>query len=308
MRAMLRCVTRHRKASSGISQLQIDEDVAAAIVSISSGVTACRSDFRGGPNGQVDFKLFDGAVCVGALEITSVVNRSMNMTIAGVTKGSGFTLPDSNLYWVVSYDGDRARTRRLQNRLVPILEGLESSERVDAPGPTRFSVVDPGSRRMFGSLLPEDINDELHAIGIQAISAMLPDDPEGRGTVHWAVVGGVVPASAAETMAAVDAELAKRDNRKKLATAVQSGRAELFVWLDAPEYRITTFHIADPFMSRFEGPLARPTLPDEISAVWIAPSTLGATSGSYWFSAGGPWAEGTWALPDGYDIHQATNC
>lgn len=282
------------------------ENLAARIVEAESKVLACRNDVRGGPPGQADFKITDARAHTGLLEVTSVPDSRLNATSSGILKGTNFVVPHSKFIWVVSFDADRAVTRRMTGPLIRALSELERDRFIGGTDPDRISVQSPA---LAALRIPKVVNDDLHQMGVRYIATYGTDEPTERGKVRWALTSAVTRVSAIDIIDAVNMELQKCDNRKKLAPAATTGRAELFVWLDAPGHRIASFNLAEPPINQSERPIPFPVLPVEINAVWVAPTPAGnGASGPYWLSDGGPWVKGMWSLSDELDIDLLPEC
>lgn len=285
------------------------ENLAARIVEAESSVSACRNDVRGGPPGQVDFKITDALARTGLLEVTSVPDSRLNATTSEIVKGTNFVLPHSQFIWVVTFDANRTVTRRMTRRLTRALGDLERSHLIGRTDPDRISIRSSTLSTLGPDPIPTALNDELHDMGVLHITTRGTDQPTERGVIHWALTAGVTRVSTNGIIDAVNQELQKCDNRKKLAPAAKTGRAELFVWLDAPGHRIAAFNIAEPSIPQPEEPIPLPILPAEISAVWVAPTPAGrGTAGPYWHSDGGPWVKRLWSVSDDLDIDLLLEC
>ncbi len=294
-------VTRHRNVREVPTWNEQLEDLAATIVGKASDVQFERHDIRGGAPGRADYALHGPeGECVGLLEVTSVTDSQMNGTLSSLEKRLPRLLAGSRFYWSITLDGLEARADSLQHRLTDILTELESTVFAAVSDHGTVYIGDPDGHVVTESGLADALTREMYGLGIQSVSVLADVEPEHRGYVARATTMGVNSVGPDAVTVAVDHELAKNDNQKKLRKAGANRRAELFVWLDAPRLRIAAFHALARDAFDVEKLIGRPNLPDGITAVWAAPTLISEDAGQYWYSDGGPWRSGIWeAEPPG---------
>ncbi len=273
------------------------ERLAAQIVASETGVLYCEYDIRGGEPGLADFTLHQrGGERIGLLEVTSVTDPKMNGTLHSLQKQLPRRLPESRFYWAITVSGPEISVRDMGALLPGVLAELEGS--IFAKVEHHDSVyVDPPARGIASDgRLRGELRTLLVRLGVQAIAVMVDVEAElvGYIAVNTAMGSHLVEADAVTR--AVNLELAKSDNQRKL-RAASGGRAELFVWLDTPHVRMAAFHGLTGVAEEVNRPVGQPELPAGVTAVWTAPTPYNEETGHCWYSDGGPWQLRTWSVP-----------
>ena len=193
--------------------------------------------------GRADFTLHTAmGENVGLLEVTSITDPGMNGTLSSLEKRMPRHLPDSRFYWSITLNSSVVNAKLLRTRLPEILAELERTVLANVPDHASLFIEHPDSQAMTGNGISVDLNSELHLLGVESVSAITEVEPEHLGYVARATTMSLQSVSADAVTLAVDRELAKADNQKKLRKAGPNRRAELFVWLDSPSLRIAAFH------------------------------------------------------------------
>ena len=266
-----------------------EEKLAAQIVAGVTAVEAKPLDRPGAGDGLADFQLVDQAgVEVGLLEVTSVMDDQLNSTLNSLSKKAPRDVPGSRLFWAITLDGRCVGVNRLRSQLRSILGELEAGIFADHGQQNRLWVVSPDEFQPEASKLAAETNHVLFELGVRVVFAV-PAEPDEQGVVAFSTQSSVKRTLAGAITTAVNVELLKRDNRAKLAKAGEGQRAEMFVWLDKPDLRMAAIRAgqAQPYV--FDALSGSPELPDEITAVWAAPTSGIAGELVSFYSDGGPW-------------------
>ncbi|WP_157071369.1 hypothetical protein [Curtobacterium ammoniigenes] len=275
------------------------EELAALIVLTATGGTVCGWDRNqeGGKPGRADFALMDaaGERC-GLLEVTSVADGGSEASMKELRRRTGAfggdlrdrrSVPGSDFEWVMHVRSG-ARLKPLWGALDGLLGELEQEIRQHDRFPVHVLAADSTEPSMLDAVTRDPLRGKLFNLGLSALSAYPPADDADRGRLT-VVMSSVFPAATpGDITAAVNVELMKRDNRSKLAAA-SGGRAELFVWLD----RGPLLHAAWDAAARDprNADLPAPTLPAEVTGVWVAPmprpnATPSSVLSTWWYSTG----------------------
>jgi hypothetical protein len=291
-------MTRHRREQDAPKWAEELESLAAKIVAAESGVACEVHDIRGGVPGRADYTLHDfTGLCVGLLEVTSVTDPEMNRTLGSLEKQLPRRLQGSTFYWSITLDGTRVKVAVLRRRLTALLAQLERFVFADVLDHETFHVEDLGAQVDTDGGMGSALNKELYELGVQSVTVHRNVEAEFLGYIARGTTMGLHSIAANAVTTAVNHELAKADNRRKLGEAGVGQRAELFVWLDSPQLRIAAFHALAEDALEAEKLVGRPTLPDGVTSVWVSPTPISAGTGQYWTSDGGPWRSHSWTVP-----------
>jgi hypothetical protein len=242
------------------------EKVAALLVEHVSGATLKELDPGGGAVQLPDFEILgsDGTP-LGVLEVTTTT-REHRARFNARARNEDWHFP--NLMWSWSIhtaersadNSEETDPRRLRRDLEPILRDLERSGPPEDWLPTRPGLVEPE---------PGSMPRRLAELGvIQAVAWNRHEEPGSAWvSVQVRIPGGFFASDTAMTRE-VQAELDKADNRAKLAGSHR--RAELFVWLDIGDGAAAATSLSSPVWDATLRRVARPILPQEVTAVWAA--------------------------------------
>jgi hypothetical protein len=284
---------------SRISQhepVDANELAAAEVVATCTGGRVIERDVLRAPDSTVDFDIELPSGELLALEVTTHVDRQ-EAEMASVAHKYQFDAPALSRSWSVTIQTS-TRLNGLQERLVPLLQQMErrGSEVLlavtltpeegqrEPPDVTvllaRAGVVAAGSRPapLTGPVVSLARTPSTSDVARFAARAVLPD--AAKGVCPPAPnPGGPDQRRQAAVLAAIEQEL--EANKEKLGRSTRY-RRELWIWCDTLLTRLAL---------RAQPPKEVPSLPAEITAVWVALRT--DTDTRYWrFQAGEGWARG----------------
>lgn len=177
--------------------------------------------------------------------------------------------------WYLVMQNDSVDFRTIGSALVKLLVEIESK---GAPPFQLMTLQRAGSRPCS----------ELYALGVMSLIGLPAAGKEGTIQLRPPAIGGAIgPELVTE---AVQAELNKEDNQRKLATAGANERSDLFVWLVDNE---ASMALTTPLISGGTSgmPVDGPVLPDVVSGVWAARGIYdrGWHARAVWRSNGSTW-------------------
>ena len=244
---------------SGLTHAKRLEKVAALLVAQVTGTILKELDPGGGRFQLADFEMLDASSTrIGVLEITTTT-RSGRARFGAQVRKRDWQLPGLRWSWSI-HTSDQADPRQLHNELGPILLAMEAAGPPEDWIPREPGLVDPE---------PGSLPHGLVALGVIQACAWNhhADVGEAWVSVQVRVPGGFFSSQMALTDE-VQAELNKPDNQAKLMG--QSGKAELFVWLDIGHGAAAATTLSSPPWDQTLGTVALPALPKGITAVWAA--------------------------------------
>lgn len=265
-----------------------------------TGISTTRLDCGGGAEQVADFSFHDDeGHRLGLLEVTSIPDEVLlRLEAALAMQESGRThaprlLEGSNLFWIISIQAHKARVKEIQLSLPGILRELEQTY------PTGFieQVVEPDLRHWQPTTtsIPEEENKSLYRLGITAVHAFSGQGyPGGIEYSRHHSTAGATPNAMTD---AINDILWLQDNRKKLSSADHDQRRDLFIWVDRLDLNMVLYHSIDASMAEFYTPAKQPTLPPEVTTVWVAAQAYRPDGGALWLSDGGPWTVTRWPPP-----------
>jgi len=141
------------------------------------------------------------------------------------------------------------------------------------PQPSRWRSVTRSRARMASrTLTPARCPRSLADLGVRRVCAVHRPDGE-PGSVLVAQAGPAGPFSVSTVPKAAECELWKPDNIAKLSGS--TGRAELFVWMDAGTAQAALCTLILPEFAREQSGLRPPSLPAGVTGVWVATGSAG---------------------------------
>jgi hypothetical protein len=270
----------------GANDPKPDEDIASKIVALRTGISLEPLDNRLGIQ-LADFKFIDGAgEQVGLLEVSSYMPQNRPALIRALSKHK-MRVHSSRYAWYVYLSHDEINVKQLSRLLPAALARIESA----APRGVQAVVNDPVNHPYFDNGLSAEDNSFLHALGVESVATLPPRTSAAEGylmIVPRAVGGMIGPSLVTEE---VNRVLAMGDNRAKLGAAAPLQRAEMFVWLTDS---LGSLALESPYIDveAFQQfPTDAPTLPPEVTAVWVATGARDAFpyARALWHSDGGVW-------------------
>jgi len=262
------------------------EKVAALLVEQVTGVALRELDPGGGSAQLADFEMLDASQNrIGLLEVTSTTRQNRARFQAQV-RGQNWRFPNLLWSWSIHTRAD-IDVRLLHKRLGPVLREMELA------GPPEDWVPErPGMAGTEKGALPPN----LRALGVVEACALRHHDgpDESLVSVQIKEPGGFFSAKRNMT-AEVQVEMNKKDNQVKLAG--DTGRAELFVWLDIGPGALSAMTLSEAPWNLNLDATDRPTMSEGMTAVWVATGlaewprltrTLFCFDGDRWLDHGRP--------------------
>jgi hypothetical protein len=278
-------VPRFPASFDGLNHAKRLEKVAALLVEQITGIALRKLDPGGGGVQLADFEMLDASQKrIGLLEVTTTTRPDRASYQAQVRK-LNWRYPDLIWSWSIHTRAD-IDVRLLHKQLGPVLRDMELT------GPPEDWV--PERPRMLTTemgVLPL----KLQALGVVEACTLRHHDGQDESWVYVQMKepGGSFSAKRNLTTE-VQVELNKEDNQIKLA---DTGRAELFVWLDMGLGASSAMTLSEPPWNLNLDATDRPTLPEGMTAVWVATGlaewprparTLFCYDGERWLDHGRP--------------------
>jgi len=238
------------------------ETAAAMVVASCTDLTLQSLDPGGGSRQLPDWDMLDDqGKSVGVLEVTTttVAERAQ---FAARASSLSWEFGELEWVWLVHVTG-QVPPREIHAQISPALRSLERAGQTGEwiPRVPGLAETDPGA-------LPRPLAD----LGVRRVCAVHRRGG-GPGSVLVARAGPAGPFSVSTVPKAAECELWKPDNIAKLSGS--TGRAELFVWLDAGTAQAALFTLILPEFARELSSLRPPSLPAGVTNVWVAAGSAG---------------------------------
>jgi hypothetical protein len=267
---------------------------AARLVARLTGCATEQRDFGGGQGSVADFALVArsaGSDELGLLEVTSVLDdHLLKFDAAGSKKLKNGLGSELKHLWIATVPHPRpGQVNTIEAAIVPLLRRAEAMPWIPRVAylPQLASLLRYGRTHDVPAGLDEAFVRALLDLHIQWLSAIPARDQGAVMIKGTRDVYGSNPEAVADAVAHA---LERPDNLRKLMPASAAGlRAELFVWLmDGP----TTLPIRYPGETGIPAklPASIPTLPREVTRVWIASGLFNQTV-PMWSLDGSGWRD-----------------
>lgn len=246
-----------------------EEDAARRVVEAIEPVQLIPRDVAGAPGGTHDFDVMRGSEVVGALEVTMLMDEDRQRLIAWIGKHGVRSRSGLEHNWYVALTDEAIGVPKSKETLQAFVDALRDLE---ARGMSRFE-----KRRW----IPRD----AVMMPIERLPVRLANSSSGEGETYISIMppseGGV--AWTGNTHEAVQSALSSDRLRGERAKLERAGGREkhVFIWMDG-------LFEASLGMSLTDEPADEaPSLPSEITTVWVAASAEGGAV--VWRSSGGSW-------------------
>jgi hypothetical protein len=279
-------VPRFPASFDGLNHAKRLEKVAALLVEQITGIALRELDPGGGDVQLADFEMLDvSQKRIGLLEVTTTTRPDRASYQAQVRK-LNWRYPDLIWSWSIHTRAD-IDVRLLHKQLGPVLRDMELT------GPPEDWVPErPGMEGTEKGALPPNLQD----LGVVEACAVRRHDGPGESLVSVQISepGGFFSPKRNMTVE-VQVEINKEDNQVKLVG--DTGRAELFVWLDIGQGALSAMTLSEPPWNLNLDATDRPTMPEGMTAVWVATGlaewpqparTLFCYDGERWLDHGSP--------------------